>query len=242
MCLAQRHIKRLLAFSTISHMGILLIAVGLDEPAGPRRRGHLHRRARAGQGLPFLLAGILLHCRGSVDEHELRGAGRRLPITGIAFCLAALGLAGIPPFGTGLGKSLIEEASRQVGRGWIAIALIAAASMTAGAALGVAGRVFLGWGPRTDPELEARAETRIVKPASGAVAHRGSCWGLLPCSSWQPVFADSSRRCSLASKRPLVASPMREITRRLYWMGPRVGQSSLKGLQLVTGPVSSRLS
>ena len=112
MCLAQRHIKRLLAFSTISHMGILLIAIGLISPqalAGAAVYTVAHGLVK---GALFLLAGILLHCLGSVDELELRGAGRRLPFTAIAFGLGAVGLAGIPPFGTGLGKSLIEEAGR----------------------------------------------------------------------------------------------------------------------------------
>ena len=54
------------------------------------------------KGALFLLAGILLHSLGSVDELELRGAGRRLPFTAIAFGLGAVGLAGMPPFGTGL--------------------------------------------------------------------------------------------------------------------------------------------
>jgi multicomponent Na+:H+ antiporter subunit D len=148
MCLAQRHIKRLLAFSTISHMGMLLIAVGLMTPralAGAAVYTVAHGLVK---GALFLLAGLLLHCLGSVDELELKGAGRRLPLTGGAFVVGVLGLAGIPPFGTGLGKALIEEAGRQAGRGWVAIPLIAAASMTAGAVLRVAGRVFLGWGPR----------------------------------------------------------------------------------------------
>ncbi len=150
MCLSQRHIKRMLAFSTISHMGILLIAIGLLTPhalAGAAVYTLAHGLVK---GALFLLAGVLLHCLGTVDEYELRRAGRRLPFTAVAFLLGVLGLAGVPPFGTGLGKSLIEEAGRQVGRSWVVIPLIAAASMTAGAALRVAGRVFLGWGPREE--------------------------------------------------------------------------------------------
>jgi multicomponent Na+:H+ antiporter subunit D len=168
MCLAQRHIKRLLAFSTISHMGMLLIAIGL-----------LDARALAGaavytvahglvKGALFLLAGTLLHCLGTVDEYELRGAGRRYRATGIGFVVAAVGLAGIPPFGTAVGKSLIEEAGRLAGRAWIALPLIAASAMTAGAVLRVTGRVFLGWGPREEDDDATRGdEARETRPDGG---------------------------------------------------------------------------
>ncbi len=167
MCAGQRHIKRLLAFSTISHMGMLLIAVGLLTP-----------RALAGasvyvlghgliKGALFLSAGVLLHRGSSLDEHELRGFGKSLPLTGVMFTLAGLGLAGLPPFGTALGKSLIEGSASQSNRSWIALVLIAASALTAGAVLRVAGRVFLGWGRRDHEESGRiqREEDRETRPA-----------------------------------------------------------------------------
>ncbi len=144
MCLAQRHLKRLLAFSTISHMGILLVALGLMSPSALAGASIYVVAHGLIKGALFLMAGVLLHCRGTVDEHELRGRGRRLPVVGAAFLLAILGLAGVPPFGTGPGKELIESAGASVGKGWVAIPLVLAAAMTAGAVLRVAGRVFLG--------------------------------------------------------------------------------------------------
>ena len=79
MCLAQRHLKRLLAFSTISHMGMLLIAVGLLDPlalAGAAVYTVAHGLVK---GSLFLLAGILLHCLGTVDEHELGSRPAGIP-------------------------------------------------------------------------------------------------------------------------------------------------------------------
>ena len=168
MCLAQRHIKRLLAFSTISHMGMLLIAVGLLD-SGALAGAAVYTVAHGlVKGAMFLLAGTLLHCLGTVDEHELQGVGRRYPFTGIGFVVAVVGLAGIPPFGTALGKSLIEEAGRQAGRDWIVLPLIAASAMTAGAVLRVAGRVFLGWGPREeDADSTPGDESRETRPDGG---------------------------------------------------------------------------
>jgi multicomponent Na+:H+ antiporter subunit D len=148
MCAAQRHIKRLLAFSTISHMGILLIALGLMTPDALAGGAIYVLGHGLVKGALFLVAGVLLHRAGTVDEFELRGMGKSLPVTGVAFLLAGLGLAGMPPFGTALGKSLIEGSARHSGRGWISLVLIATSALTAGAVLRVAGRVFLGWGPR----------------------------------------------------------------------------------------------
>ncbi len=167
MCLAQRHIKRLLAFSTISHMGILLIALGLMSPlalAGASIYVVAHGLIK---GALFLLAGILLDRRGTVDEYELRGQGGSLPLTGIAFVLGALGLAGVPPFATGPGKELIEHVGSVGGRGWVAIPLAPSAAMTAGAVLRVAGRVFLGWGrPEDDGDVRPQPEDERETPAN----------------------------------------------------------------------------
>lgn len=78
LCYIQRHIKRLLAFSTISHMGLMVIAFALlDSKAFTGLAfywiGHGFIKASL-----FLLAGILLHRFETVDEYELRGKGSRL--------------------------------------------------------------------------------------------------------------------------------------------------------------------
>jgi multicomponent Na+:H+ antiporter subunit D len=189
MCVAQRHIKRLLAFSTISHMGLVLIGVALCD-----------RRALAGAGLYavghglvkgslFLGAGILLHRWSSVDECALRGRGRGCPLSGAAFVLAALGLAGCPPFATCGGWSLIERAARDAGHDWVTPVEWVAASLTAGAALRVAGRVFGGWGPaepaRHDGDQRETAATAVSTPWSmraptWALAVLGATVGLVP--------------------------------------------------------------
>ena len=79
MCYAQRHLKRLLAFSTISHMGILLLGVALLTPqalAGVELYVVGHALLKGGL---FLAAGILLHRAATLDEIELAAHPRRLP-------------------------------------------------------------------------------------------------------------------------------------------------------------------
>ncbi|MEU6063795.1 MULTISPECIES: complex I subunit 5 family protein [Streptomyces] len=152
MCWYQRHIKRLLAYSTVAHTGLFLVAIGVltpeaDDGAALYLVGHAGVKAAL-----FACAGILLDRYGSVDEHELHGRARRLRTVGVLFAVGALGLAGLPPFGTALGKAVTEEA---VG-GPLTVLFIAASAVTGGAVLRVGARVFLGLGPkpRTDSAYE----------------------------------------------------------------------------------------
>ncbi|MEU6549511.1 complex I subunit 5 family protein [Streptomyces sp. NPDC046915] len=154
MCWYQRHIKRLLAYSTIAHTGLFLVGAGTLTPEADHGVA-LYVLGHAGvKAALFACAGILLDRYGSVDEYALHGRARRLRAVGVMFTAGALGLAGLPPFGTALGKSVTEEA---VG-GPLTVLYVAASAVTAGAVLRVAARVFLGLGPR--PEDVSEDETR----------------------------------------------------------------------------------
>jgi multicomponent Na+:H+ antiporter subunit D len=160
MCTLQRHIKRLLAFSSISHVGLFICGVGL-----------LEHRALAGvaayvigHGLTkaalFMCAGVLLHRFATIDEFDLHGRGRDLPLVGALFAIGGLLLAGIPAFTTFAGKSLIEESATTAGYGWLVAVMIVASALTGGAVLRLTGRVFLGWGPRQGPYRQQERAAR----------------------------------------------------------------------------------
>ncbi|MET9452617.1 complex I subunit 5 family protein [Streptomyces cinerochromogenes] len=151
MCWYQRHIKRLLAYSTVAHTGLFLVGLGVLSPEGDDGVA-LYLLGHAGvKAALFACAGALLDRFASVDEHALHGRGRPLRATAVMFAVGALGLAGLPPFGTALGKAVTEEA---VG-GPLTVVYVAASAITAGAVLRVTARVFLGLGPRPeDAEYE----------------------------------------------------------------------------------------
>ncbi|MHB1468236.1 MAG: complex I subunit 5 family protein [Solirubrobacteraceae bacterium] len=159
MCLAQSHIKRLLAFSTISHSGMFLIGIGLLSPEGLAAASDYVIAHALLKGALFLAAGILLHRFGSVDEHDLRGRGRSrdagLRIAGGVFVLGGLGLAGLPLLGTFFGKSELEAALLHAsGYQWTIAVLVLCSAATGGAVLRAAGRVFGGWGARAPRHQE----------------------------------------------------------------------------------------
>ncbi len=158
-CFRERHLKRLLAFSTISHAGMFLAGIGLLTPLGLAGvsiyvAGHAMLKAAL-----FLGVGIVLHRLGSVNETWLHGRGRHLRVTGVVFTLAALGLADLPPFATYLGKGWIESAGATRGFPWITAVFIISSILVGGAVLRVAGGVFYGLGdpPSETPQLAAEA-------------------------------------------------------------------------------------
>ncbi len=163
MALIQRHIKRLLAFSTISHTGILLIGLALLSRGG--LSGLFVYLVGHGlvKGALFMIAGILLAACGGIDEIGLRGLGRRIWPVGIAMGLGGLLLAGLPLGLMDEGSKRIAGAARAGGQAWLILPIIIAASLTGGAVLRVTGRVFLGLGAVAGEEESAPTEDEQEK-------------------------------------------------------------------------------
>lgn len=166
MCFLQRHVKRLLAFSTISHVGLALCGLGLLEPRA--LSGVIVFLAAHGliTAALFMLCGTLLHRFRTVDEFDLHGRGRgrgAMLIVGGLFVCGGLLLAGMPPFTMFHGVAEIEGAASAAGYGWLALLFTLVSGVTGAAVLRVAGRVFLGWGPSEgpDPRQARAAEERI---------------------------------------------------------------------------------
>jgi multicomponent Na+:H+ antiporter subunit D len=168
-CFRERHIKRLLAFSTISHAGMFLTGFAVLTPLGLAGTavyvvGHSLVKAAL-----FLCTGILLHRLGSVNETWLHGRARHLRVTGVVFMLAALGLADLPPFATFLGKGDLDESAWAHGLPWVMPVFIACSILVGGAVLRVAGGVFYGLGdaPSEDPRMAQMAAEETSETDSG---------------------------------------------------------------------------
>ncbi|MFF1835469.1 complex I subunit 5 family protein [Streptomyces sp. NPDC058231] len=185
MCWQQRHVKRLLAYATVAHTGLFLIGLGLLTPEATGGLA-LYVLGHAGvKAALFACAGILLDRFGSIDEYELHGRARGLPFVAVLFTVGALALAGMPPFGTGLGKGVIEEGAGAPLTGLFVVV----SAVTGGAVLRMTARVFGGFGPKPSksgayetsgedeqPETEEKLgrvpDTMLVVPAlllAGAV-------------------------------------------------------------------------
>ena len=158
MCVTQRHVKRLLAFSTISHAGIMLIGCSIFSANG--EAGVVLYMLGHGlvKGALFMTAGILLAILGGIDEFRLRGLGRQIWPAGIAMAAGGLLLAGAPVGLMEHGTRLIEAAAASSGQGWITAVMAAGSALTGGAVLRATGRIFLGLGAAGGNEGDAPSE------------------------------------------------------------------------------------
>jgi multicomponent Na+:H+ antiporter subunit D len=181
MAFLQRHLKRMLAYSVVCHIGIMLAGIGLLSSsglAGTELMFLAHALLTAGL---FFVAGILHADHGVIDELHLRGHGRGCWAPAAAWFAATIGLVGTPYVGIYLGHGLIDDGA--TGRPWV-LALLWLGSALAGAALLRAGaRIFLGWGDADDPLLgkameEDPLERDVLRPLLIAVALTAVVLGL----------------------------------------------------------------
>jgi len=163
--LRERHLKRLLAFSTISHSGMILAGIGALTPLGLAGAavyvvGHALVKAAL-----FLCTGIVLHRLGSVDETRLHGRGRGLRVTGIVYIVAGLGLADLPPLANFLGEGWNDAALP----GWAVVILLCCVALSAGAVLRAGLGVFFGLGdpPGEDRQQEGEAAEETGETEAG---------------------------------------------------------------------------
>ncbi len=146
MCYTQRHLKRLLAFSTISHIGVFACGIGLLTVHGIAGVATYVIGHGFTKGALFMLVGVLLHRFGTVDEFDLHGRGRELRAAGVLFAVGGLLLSALPGVTAFFGKSLLDGGALEQNYPWLPTVFVISSILTGGAVLRVAGRVFMGWG------------------------------------------------------------------------------------------------
>jgi multicomponent Na+:H+ antiporter subunit D len=156
LCLAQHHLKRMLAFVTTSQIGLALIGVGLLTPEGIAAAALLVLADGLLRSGLFVSVGAVIHRCGSANELRLQRSARLLPRPlGAIFFAGVAGMLGAPFLGAFGGKRLLDHAAIDDGRGWLLAFVLVATVLTGAALLRAGGRVFLGWGPSREHEREA---------------------------------------------------------------------------------------
>jgi hydrogenase-4 component F len=110
----QRDLKRMLAFSSVEHMGILVLGVGLGGVATTGAFLHLVYNGLT-KGALFLTAGNIHRAFGTKDVEKIRGAARVLPVSGPVFLAAFLAITGSPPFAPFFSEFAILDGAVQAG-------------------------------------------------------------------------------------------------------------------------------
>lgn len=119
MMLAQRDYKRLLAYSSIEHMGLMMIGVALGTPLAVAAvvlhiLGHGLAKAVA-----FCGSGQILATEGTTQIADVRGLLARRPAVAGAFALAIAALLGLPPFSIFVSELALARATADAGLGWV---------------------------------------------------------------------------------------------------------------------------
>jgi len=120
--LAQRDVKRLLGYHSVEHVGIIALGLGFGGSVGTY--GALLHVVNHGvtKALAFFAAGAAISRFDTRDMRAIRGLLAVAPITATLLMLAALSLAGVPPFSIFVSELLVLRAG--IGGGhWVAIAL-----------------------------------------------------------------------------------------------------------------------
>jgi NADH-quinone oxidoreductase subunit L len=146
--LVQPNLKRVLAYSTVSQLGLMVFAIGMDATAVAAFHLATHAAFKA---VLFLAAGSVIH---ALDGEELLdgmgGLARRLPQTTIAFAVGALALGGTPGLSGFFSKDAIVDVAREHGI-LPYLAALAVSALTAAYATRAFVRTFLG--PANDAHL-----------------------------------------------------------------------------------------
>ncbi len=140
LALLQARLKLLIAYSTIAQLGYLFLAfplafgMGAGFETGPALTGGMfqamaHAFAKASM---FMAAGLIAEAIGHDRIADLGGLGRVLPVTCLAFGIAALSLIGVPPTGGFVAKWILLEVAATSGQWWWAVFLIVGGFLAGG--------------------------------------------------------------------------------------------------------------
>ena len=128
MAVLQRDVRRMLAYSSVGHMGYIVLGLGLGNAAG-LVGAVLHALNHAAMKACLFMAtgNVLLRAR-TVSLGDWAGAGRRFPLTLAAFSVAAVSMIGLPPTGGFFSKWYLVQGALERGS-WPYVAAIVASSL-----------------------------------------------------------------------------------------------------------------
>ncbi len=178
----ETDLKRMLAYSTISALGIMMLTFGNGTPDAIAA-GLVYLVAHACyKGALFLVAGAVEHETGTRDVSTLAGLRRPMPSTAVAAGLAAASMAGLPLFAGFIAKEQFYEAVRMASLSGVWIVTLVAAAVAASACLGAAGLIaglapFVGRSTAASASHDAPASLWIGPMILGAA---GLILGLFP--------------------------------------------------------------
>jgi multicomponent Na+:H+ antiporter subunit D len=131
MAIAQKDLRRMLAYSSVSQIAYVGLGLGMAHPMG-LVGALLHVANHASmKACLFFVAGSLRYRTGSVEISNLAGMGRQMPWTFAAFTVAALSMIGIPPAAGFFSKWYLLLGALEVENGWFVGAILLSSLLNA---------------------------------------------------------------------------------------------------------------
>ncbi len=159
LALTQDDLKRLLAYSSVSQMGYVLVGIGLGTYLGCYG-GLFHLLNHAlYKSLLFMCVGAVIYATGARRITELGGLRKQMPITSASFFLGALALAGFPPLNGFWSKLTVYLALASAGLWWAAVIAVGVSILTMVVMVRAAYRVF--WGERGASSTSAQVVRKV---------------------------------------------------------------------------------
>ncbi len=144
LALGQKDMKRMLAYSSISQVGYVVLGLGIGTPLGiAGGLFHLFNHALA-KGLLFLTSGSVQQATGTRDLGAMGGLAKRMPVTAATNLVGSLSIAGVPPFNGFWSKLIIIVALVQAGHPVFAVVAVLASVLTLWYYLILQRRAFFG--------------------------------------------------------------------------------------------------
>jgi NADH-quinone oxidoreductase subunit M len=186
VCLMQKDWKKLIAYSSVSHLGFCTLGIFALNPAGIA--GSILQQVNHGisTGMLFLIVGVVYERRHTRDIAEYGGLLRAMPLLTIVFLIAALSSMGMPPLNGFIGEFTILQGAYEASLWW-------AVAVVAGIALGAAYLIWLFQRTMLGEAAEKNAGLRDLNFREVAVFAP-----LLACAFWigiypKPFFAIMER-------------------------------------------------
>lgn len=174
IALHRHDLKSILAYSTVSHLGLLTMLLGLGTPAAAQVAiFHLINHALFKAAL-FMNAGIVDHETGTRDIRVLGGLSGLMPITATLGVIAAASMAGLPPFGGFLSKEMMLEEVWHTpffGTHWLLpLVVVVGASLSVGYSLRYIYGLYFGERPASFPKAPHDPGVGLWLPSALLVA------------------------------------------------------------------------
>lgn len=192
----QHDIKGLLAYSTISHLGLITLLLGLSTPmAMVAALFHILNHATFKSAL-FMAAGIIDHETGTRDMRRLGNLRRYMPFTSALAVIAALAMAGVPLLNGFLSKEMFFDQALRAGnsnvvRHWMTAAAVLAAMLGVAYSLRFVTDTFFGRGPRAIEDMPYEPP-RWMKIPGGVLALACLAVGMAPAWTVAPLLKAAS--------------------------------------------------